>query len=105
MTAISKQALFSTFYTQQRKDDVIVTSHCRFDPDFLYRKIFILSQSNSVQNLSSLTLKTKELLRGGGKHLPPVLHQPKKSGANRVNGHLVSWSVLWERHFKGMAYD
>ena len=26
MTAISKQALFSTFYTQQRKDDVIVTS-------------------------------------------------------------------------------
>ena len=26
MTAISKQALFSTFYTQQRTDDVIVTS-------------------------------------------------------------------------------
>ena len=24
MTAISKQALFSTFYTQQRKDEVIV---------------------------------------------------------------------------------
>ena len=24
MTAISKQALFSTFYTQQRKDDIIV---------------------------------------------------------------------------------
>ena len=61
MTAISKQALFSTLYNQQRKDDVIVTS---FDPDFLNRKIFTLSQSNYVQNLSSLTSKTKELWRG-----------------------------------------
>ena len=61
-TAISKEALFSTFYTQLRK---------RFDSDFLYRKLFILSESNSVQNVSSLTLKTKELWRGGGKHLPP----------------------------------
>ena len=26
MTAISKQAFFSTFYTQQGKDDIIVTS-------------------------------------------------------------------------------
>ena len=33
--------------------------------------------------LSPVTLKTKELGRGG-KHPPPVLHQPKKPGANRV---------------------
>ena len=33
---------------------------------------------------SLVTLKTKELWRGGGKHLPPVLHQPKKHGAYRV---------------------
>ena len=40
----------------------------------------------SVQNLSSLTLKTKELGRGSGKHPPPpMLHQPKKPGACRVN--------------------
>ena len=49
MTAISKQALFSTFYTQQRKDD----------------------ESNSVQNLSSLTSKTKELWRGWKTPPPP----------------------------------
>ena len=84
MTAISKQALFSTFYTQQKEDDVIVTSLSIW-PDFLYRKIFILSQSNSVQNLSSLTLKTKGVMEAGGKHPPLVLHQPKRPGANRVN--------------------
>ena len=43
--------------TQQKKDDVIMTSY-RFDPDFLCRKIFILSPSYSVQNLSSLNLTT-----------------------------------------------
>ena len=55
-----KMGPFGTFHIQQRKNDVIVTLY-RFDPDSLYHKIFILSQSNSVQNLSSLTLKTKEL--------------------------------------------
>ena len=39
------------------------------------RRIFILLQSNSVQNLSRLNVRTKEL--GGGHPLSPVLHQPK----------------------------
>ena len=34
--------------------------HYRFDPDFLCRRILILFQSNSVQNLSRLTLKRGE---------------------------------------------
>ena len=34
--------------------------------------------------MSSLTLKTKELWRGV-ENTPPVLHQPKKPGANGVN--------------------
>ena len=32
-----------------------------------------------MQNLSSLTLKTKELWKGGGKHLPPGLSSRTKS--------------------------
>ena len=83
MTAISKQALFSTFYTQQRKDDVIVTSLSIY-PDFLYRKIFILSQSNSVQNLSSLTLKTKSYGGGRWKTPSPGPTPAKKACTNRV---------------------
>ena len=51
--------------------------------------MFILSQSNSVQNLSSLTLKTKQLWRGGKHPPPPVLHQPKKPGADRVKFQLI----------------
>ena len=45
----------------------------------------MLSQSNSVQNLSSLTLKTKELW--GGWKTSPMLHQPKKPSAYRVKRH------------------
>ena len=41
--------------------------------------MFILSERNSVQNLSSLTLKTKELWKGGGKHLPPGVSSRAKS--------------------------
>ena len=41
--------------------------------------MFILSQSSSVQNLSSLTLKTKELWRGGEKHPPPSATTRQKS--------------------------
>ena len=40
-------------------------------------------QRNSIQNLSRLTLKTKELHGSGGKH-SLVLHQPKKLGMNRI---------------------
>ena len=50
--------------------------HYWFNPDFLYRKMFTLSQSNFVQNLITLTLKTKE---GGGKHLPQCYTTPKSS--------------------------
>ena len=39
--------------------------------DFFHRKLFILSESIFVQNLSSLTLKTKELWKGGGTPPPP----------------------------------
>ena len=45
----------------------------------------MLSQSNSVQNLSGLTLKTKELW--GGWKTSPMLHQPKKPSAYRVKRH------------------
>ena len=54
---------FSTFYTNLRKDDVmsdVIVDLIRI----FFRKLFILSQSSSVQNLSSLTLNTKELWRG-----------------------------------------
>ena len=49
--------------------------------------MFILSESISVQNLSSLTLKTKELWKGGGKHPPPpqCYNETKKPSAYRVN--------------------
>ena len=40
--------------------------HCQFDPDSFCLKMLILCQSNSVQNLSGPTLKTKELWKGGG---------------------------------------
>ena len=41
--------------------------------------------------MSSLTFKTKELWRGVcGKHLPSVLHQPKKPSANRVKAKVSS---------------
>ena len=64
-----KLGSFYHFYNPQRKDDA-KRRHCRFDPDSLCRKISILTESNSVQNLSSLMLKAKEG-GGGGKH--PVL--------------------------------
>ena len=54
---------FSTFYTHLRKDDVISDVIVDLIRIF-FRKLFILSQSSSVQNLSSLTLNTKELWRG-----------------------------------------
>ena len=45
--------------------------------------MFILSQSNSIQNLSTLPLKTKEL--GGWKTAPPQCYtSQKKAGAYRV---------------------
>ena len=48
--------------------------------------MFILSESISVQNLSSLTLKTKELWKGGGKHPPPpqCYNETKKPSPYRV---------------------
>ena len=46
--------------------------------------MFILSESISVQNLSSLTLKTKELWKGGGKHPPQCYNETKKPSAYRV---------------------
>ena len=53
-----------------------------------YHQIFILSQSDSVQNLSSLTLRTKKLERGQ-KHSPPSPPPPgatldQKPSAYRV---------------------
>ena len=72
-----------TFYTQQRKDDVIVTSLSILSGFSLIAKyssypkagenkaLFSPAQSNSVQNLSSLTLNTNELWRGGGWKTPP----------------------------------
>ena len=51
----------------------------------------MLPQSNSVQNLSHLTVKTKELRGVGGKHpLPLVLHQPKTPGMNRVKTRMLN---------------
>ena len=35
-------------------------------------------------------------MEGGRKHPSPVLHQPKKPGANRVN----SLVLTWERNFE-----
>ena len=69
---------FSTFYTHLRKDDVIVTSLLIWFGFFFIGKLFILSQSSSVQNLSSLTLKTKELWRGGWKTPPPLCYNETK---------------------------
>ena len=63
--------LFLAFFILSRKN-------CRFDLHSLYRKTFILSQSNSVQNLSSLTLKTKELWRGV-ENTPPGPTPAKKA--------------------------
>ena len=77
---MEKQQLFQNklFLAHLRKiwrhSDVIV--------DFIrifHRKLFILSESISVQNLSSLTLKTKELWKGGGKHPPPSATTRQKS--------------------------
>ena len=52
------------------------------DHDSLCRKIFILSQSNSLQNWNSVRLKTKDFWRGW--KTSPLLHQPKKPVAYRV---------------------
>ena len=57
---LENRLFLAIFDTQQSKDDVIID----LIRIFLCLKLFILSQSNSVQNLSSLTLKTKELGRG-----------------------------------------
>ena len=70
-----------------------VGRHYRFDMDFLHRKIFIFSQSNSVQNLSSLTLKTKELEREGGKHLPCVWRYPLPVRGLLISGCTATISV------------
>ena len=85
MTAFSKQALFSTFYTQQKKDDAIVTSFSIWSGFSLSQNIHLIPKYFCT-NLSSLTLKTKELSWGvEDTPFPPVLHQPKRPGANRVN--------------------
>ena len=57
--------------------------------------MFILSESISVQNLSSLTLKTKELWKGGGKHPPPPqwYNETKKPSAYRVK---VRKALAWD---------
>ena len=76
---------FSTVYTHLRNiwrhSDVIVDLIRIF-----HRKLFILSENISLQNLSSLTLKTKELWKGGGKHPPPpqCYNETKKPSVYRV---------------------
>ena len=88
---MEKQQLFpnslflALFILTWEKYDVIVTSLLIWF-GFFHRKLFILSESNSVQNLSSLTLKTKELWKGGGKHPSPpqCYNETKKPSAYRV---------------------
>ena len=63
-----KRLFLALFILTWEKYDVIVTSLLIWF-GFFHRKLFILSESISVQNLSSLTLKTKELWKGGGKHI------------------------------------
>ena len=81
---MEKQQLFQNrlflalFILTWGKCDVIVTSLLIWF-GFFHRKLFTLSESNSVQNLSSLTLKTKELWKGGGKHPPPSATTRQKS--------------------------
>ena len=74
-----KFQFLANFDTHQNKDDVI-ERHYRFGPHFSCRRILILPQSNSVQNLSRLNLKTKELRGVGG--TPPRYYinrvKPKK---------------------------
>ena len=67
--------------------------HCWFDPDFLYRKIVILSQSNSVQNLSILTLKTKKLWRGVEPPPPLRCYTSQKSPV------LIGLRFCWQQLF------
>ena len=79
---MEKQQLFQNrlflalFILTWEKYDVIVTSLLIWF-GFFHRKLFILSESISVQNLSSLTLKTKELWKGGGKHPPSATTRQK----------------------------
>ena len=65
--------LFLALFILNREKMTSKSPHCQFDPDSFCRKMFILCQSNSVQNLSSLTLKTKELWGGGGGWKTPPL--------------------------------
>ena len=73
---MEKQQLFQNrlflalFILTWEKYDVIVTSLLIWF-GFFHRKLFILSESISVQNLSSLTLKTKKLWKGVETPPPP----------------------------------
>ena len=64
--------------------------------------MFTLSQSNFVENLIILTLKTKE---GGWKALPPVLHHTKKLGAYRVNNESLFSKTFCLRKFMQYVID
>ena len=66
--------------------------------------MFTLSQSNSVQNLIILTLKTKEE-EGGWKAPPPVLHHTKKLGAYRVNNESLFSETFCLRKFIQYVID
>ena len=94
---MEKQQLFQNrlflalFILTWEKYDVIVTSLLIWF-GFFHLKLLILSESISVQNLSSLTLKTKELWKGGGKHPPPPVLQRDKPSAYRVKN--LSWSLI-----------
>ena len=53
--------------------------------------MFILSESISVQNLSSLTLKTKELWKGVENTPPPQCYsETKKPSAYRVKSSILN---------------
>ena len=106
---MEKQQLFQNrlflalFILTWEKYDVIVTSLLIWF-GFFHRKLFILSESISVQNLSSLTLKTKELWKGGWKTPPPpqCYNETKKPSAYRVNWHFGPYGKYLFWHSRRM---
>ena len=103
---MEKQQLFQNrlflalFILTWEKYNVIVTSLLIWF-GFFHRKLFILSESISVQNLSSLLLKTKELWKGGGKHPPPpqCYNETKTPSAYRVKrmcfNQIIASRIYW----------
>ena len=97
---MEKQQLFQNslflalFILTWEKYDVIVTSLLIWF-GFFHRKLFILSESNSVQNLSSLTLKTKELWKGGGNTPPPPSATTRQKSPVLI-GLTALFRVIWQ---------